>query len=138
MQKTVSKNMGKGLWTFWYYNLAGYEYNEEIFYNGPFEDLRCDGSDYYDFLNNKLFPGIKKRYISMEDEDQNEITQIPTDLKQKVVVYFNPENLFKKMHRYLPKDTLEDHYLALDECGWNIEALKHVYDESRANLPDNK
>ena len=123
----VSKNMGKGVWTFWYYNLADYDYNEENFiYKGPFEDLRCDGSDYYDFLNNKLFPGIEQRYISMEDEDQNEITQLPTNLKQKVVVYFNPENLLKKMHRYLSKDTLEDHYLALEECGWDIEALEQL------------
>lgn len=128
--KSVSKNTdkmvvsNKKLWTFWYYNFADYEWNEEVFYKGPFEDLRCDGSS--DFLNNKLFPGIKKGYILMEDEDQNELTQIPRDLKQKVVVYFKPVNLLKKMHRYLRNDTLEDHYLALEECGWNVEELKQI------------
>ena len=62
----------------------------------------------------------------MEDEDQNELTEIPTDLKQKIFVYFKPGSLLKKMDRYLPKDTLEDHYLALEECGWNVEGLKQL------------
>ena len=137
MHKTVSKNMDKALWIFWYYNLADYEYDEKIFYKGPFEDLRCDDS-YHDFLNNKLFPGIKERYVYMEDKHGNELTQIPTDLKQKVVVYFNPENLLKKMHQYLPKDTLEDHYLALEEFGWNVEALKQMHYESWANTDEKR
>ncbi len=125
--KTVSKNMGKALWIFWYYNLADYEYDKDILYTGPLEDLRCDGSDYHDFLDNKLFSGIKEKYVYMEDKHGKELTQIPTDLKQEVVVYFNTENLLKKMHQYLPKDTLEDHYLALEEFGWNVEALKQMH-----------
>lgn len=123
-KKVVKKN--SKLWTFWYYNFADYGWNEEVFYEGPFEDLRCDGSDDYDFLNKKLFPGIKKGYVYMEDKDQNKLTQIPTDLKQKVFVYFNPKNLLKKMHRYLSKDILEDHYLGMEEFGWNVEALKRL------------
>lgn len=128
MATTKSDNTGKKvvankkLWTFWYYNLVDYEY-ETIFYKGPFEKLRCDGSDYYFFLNHILLPGIEKGYVSMEDEDENKLTEIPTKLKQSVVVYFKPENLIKKMHRYLAKDILEDHYLALEECGWNVEGL---------------
>ena len=114
------KSTKKKLWNFWYYNFADYEWNEEVFYEGPFEDLRCDGSDYYDFLNHMLFPGIDSNYISMQDKNGNKLTQIPTNLKQKVFVYFKPGNLIEKMHRYLPKDILEDHYLALEECGWTV------------------
>ena len=120
------KSSNKGLWLFWFYNFADYEYpgagdSDEAFYEGPFEDLRVDGGDFFDFLKHRLFPGIDKRYIYIEDEDGNELTQIPDDLRQEVIVYFHPENIIKKMHRYLARFLLEDHYQALEDNGWDVD-----------------
>lgn len=132
VKKTTCKKVMKKkstkmkLWKFWYYNFSDYEYpgagdSDEAFYEGPFEDLRVDGGDFYDFLKHRLFPGIDKGYVYIEDENGNEVTQIPSDLRQEVIVYFHPENIIKKMHRYLDRDILEDHYLALEECGWDVD-----------------
>jgi hypothetical protein len=124
-KKVAKPSKNCKLWNFWFYNFADYEYpgagdGDEAFYEGPLGDLKVDGSVFYDFLIRILFPGIDKGYVYMEDEDGNELTQVPDDLSREVIVYFHPENIIKKMHRYLPRALLEDHYTALEECGWDV------------------
>jgi len=42
-------------------------------------------------------------------------------MDQEVVVYFHPENIIRKMHLYLRDNTLEQHYEALKQHGWNVK-----------------
>ena len=74
------------------------------------------------FLNHILLPGIEKGYVSMEDEDENKLTEIPTKLKQSVVVYFKPESHQEdasvSRQRYFGRPLS-----GIEECGWNVEGL---------------
>ena len=115
-KKVKRKSKNNKLWHFWYYEWAETEWSKNaIYYKGAFDEV-CD--DFHLFLENKLFPGIKKGYIRMEDEYGEELRNIPDDdLDQEVVIRFRPCKLMNRMHRYLARDIFEDHCMAMEECG---------------------
>lgn len=121
-QKKVIKPKKKSIWKHFYYKWADYEYpgaqhEDETYYEGTYDEL-INGE-----VKNLLFPAIKRGYITMEDEDDNTLTS-PPEPDTEIIVRFVPEKLVKKMHKYIPKDILINHYLALEECGWDVDGWK--------------
>ena len=78
------------LWKFWHYEWAEHEF--------PGDDVAVP-------INCKehLQPGVAAGYITVEDD---------------VTIRFKPENIIKHMRKYLPKETLVDHWMAMEEAGW--------------------
>ena len=124
-KKVLRKRANRKLWMFWYKNFEDNEYpgaqeEDGVFYEGPFDQCCTTAGD---FIRKKLLPGIKKKYVILEDEDGEDLTEIPDDddLDQEVVIRFNPEKIINKMHYYFPRSVLKQHYTALKECGWDVD-----------------
>jgi len=110
---------------FWFKNwedneFPGAQEEDGVFYEGAFDQCSTNNGD---FIRKKLLPGIKKKYVILEDEDGEDLTEIPDDddLDQEVVIRFNPEKIINKMHHYFPRSVLKQHYTALKECGWDVD-----------------
>ena len=105
------------LWTYWYYEWADTGFSmDPVCYEGLVKEL---ADDFQSFVEQKLFPGIEKEYITMWDEHGKKLTTIE-DMSQKVVIRSNPNTLINKMHIYLEKDVFEDHCMAMEENGWSF------------------
>jgi len=60
-------------------------------------------------------------YIIVKRISWHQFKKESADMDQEVVVYFHPENIIRKMHLYLRDNTLEQHYEALKQHGWNVK-----------------
>ena len=126
----VEKLSEKELWGYWYYEWAETDWSEGEHYIRKYDPVYYEGfvkelaDDFQSFAAKKLFPGIEKEYITMWDEDGNNLTTIE-DMSQKVVIRLNPNTLINKMHIYLRKDTFEDHCMAMEENGWYMTGVRH-------------
>ena len=124
-KKVLRKRANRNLFMFWFKNwedneFPGAQEEDGVFYEGAFDQCCTENGD---FIRKKLLPGIKKKYVILEDEDGEDLTEIPDDddLDQEVVIRFNPEKIINKMHHYFPRSVLKQHYTALKECGWDVD-----------------
>ena len=124
-KKVLRKKMeDKKLYLFWLKQWADHEYpgaqgDDEVFYEGTFDEYfgKCQG----DFLFEKLSPGIEKGYLTIADEDGEEISLDVLHMEKEIVVSFHPEKLISKIHCYLSRSEMQEHYTALEECGWDVD-----------------
>ena len=129
------------LWHFYYYKWAETHFSigelpsdlnpknrnsGPIYYKGTFEKI-C-GSDLSKFVNDRLFPGLKNGYITM-DNKYKEAPQMLNYMGQEVTIRFDPKKIVSKMHLYLAKDVFEDHCMAMESCGWYMMGVRYWRDQ---------
>jgi len=144
-KKVLQKKMeDKKLYLYWLKQWADHEYpgaqgDDTEYFEGTFEDIMDDRTKttHRDFVEKTLFPGMKKCYVTMSDEKGYELTSSFAMLpfgnvidweylqkeydEQEVVIRFDPEKLISKIHYYLSRSEMQEHYTALEDCGWDVD-----------------